>query len=157
MQILTILRCCFFLGVNVISFFMYRSRFCGLSSPKRSTNDFLCILKCGCPTPSSGRNLCRRERGCFKWMCVDQVHLHAYITFEDYTIFKNLATSLRNLNPTDPWRNQWITWNVFWISLYPDWQIDNGFLNRPIMARTHILVHRWGPRTRISALFRRRT
>ena len=30
-------------------------------------------------------------------MCVYQVHLHACITFEDYTIFKNLATSLRNL------------------------------------------------------------
>ena len=29
-------------------------------------------------------------------MCVYQVHLHAYITFEDYTIFKNLAISLRN-------------------------------------------------------------
>ena len=81
---------------------MSRSRFCGLSSRKRSTNDFLCILKCGCPTPSSGRNLCQRERGCFKWMCVDQVHLHAYITFEDYTIFKNLATSLRNLTQRTP-------------------------------------------------------
>ena len=32
--------------------------------------------------------------------------------------------------------------------LQPDWQID-----RPIMASTQILVHRWGPRTRISALF----
>ena len=28
-------------------------------------------------------------------MCVYQVHLHVYITFEDYTIFKNLAISLR--------------------------------------------------------------
>ena len=28
-------------------------------------------------------------------MSVYQVHLHAYITFEDYTIFKNLAISLR--------------------------------------------------------------
>ena len=32
-----------------------------------------------------------------------------------------------------------------------------GFFNRPIMARTQILVHRWGPRTRISVLFCRRT
>ena len=32
-----------------------------------------------------------------------------------------------------------------------NWQ---WFFNRPIMAHTQILVHRWGPRTRISALFR---
>ena len=32
-----------------------------------------------------------------------------------------------------------------------------AFFNRPIMARTQILVHRWGSRTRISALFRRPT
>ena len=31
------------------------------------------------------------------------------------------------------------------------------FLNRPIMARKQILVRCWGPRTRISALVRRRT
>ena len=35
------------------------------------------------------------------------------------------------------------------ISFHTDWQIDNGFFNRPIMAHTQILVHRWGPRTRI--------
>ena len=35
-------------------------------------------------------------------------------------------------------------------------KIDNGSFNRPIMARTQILIHRWGPRTSISALFRRR-
>ena len=29
-------------------------------------------------------------------------------------------------------------------SLKPDWQIDNGFLNRPIIAPTQILVHRQG-------------
>ena len=33
------------------------------------------------------------------------------------------------------------------------WQIDNGSFNRPIMARTQILVHRWRPRTGISAQF----
>ena len=40
--------------------------------------------------------------------------------------------------------------------LFPfvDWQIDNGFFNRPTIAGTPILVHRWGPRIRISALFR---
>ena len=32
------------------------------------------------------------------------------------------------------------------ISLQPDWQIDNGFFNRPIIGRTQILVHRWGPK-----------
>ena len=28
---------------------------------------------------------------------------------------------------------------------HPDWQIDNGFFDRPIMAHTKILVNRWGP------------
>ena len=37
-------------------------------------------------------------------------------------------------------------------------QIDNGFFNRPIIAHTQILVHRWGPRRiRIPALFHRQT
>ena len=42
--------------------------------------------------------------------------------------------------------------NEFRISLYPDWQIDNGFVKRPIMVHTQILVHRWGPRTRTSVV-----
>ena len=45
----------------------------------------------------------------------------------------------------------------FGISFHPDWQINNGLFNRPIIKRTQILVHRLGPRTRISALFRRRS
>ena len=32
-----------------------------------------------------------------------------------------------------------------------------AFFNRPIMTRARILVHSWGPRTRISALFHRRS
>ena len=32
-----------------------------------------------------------------------------------------------------------------------------AFFNRPIMMRIQILIHRWGPRTKISALFRRRS
>ena len=42
---------------------------------------------------------------------------------------------------------QWtqrITGNTFRIFLQPDWQNDNSFFNRPIMARTQTLVHRWG-------------
>ena len=54
--------------------------------------------------------------------------------------------------------DQRITGNAFWNSLHSDWQIDTGYFNMPIiMARTQILVHRWGPRTRTLALFRRRT
>ena len=41
---------------------------------------------------------------------------------------------------------------AFRISFQPDWQIDNDFFNRPIMASTQILIHRRRPRTRISAL-----
>ena len=56
-----------------------------------------------------------------------------------------------------PKQTQWITGRGFWISLQSDWQIDKAFFNRPIMASTQILVQRWGPRTRISALFHRQT
>ena len=42
--------------------------------------------------------------------------------------------------------------NEFRISLYPNWQIDNGFVKRPIIVHTQILVHRWGPTTRISVV-----
>ena len=38
-------------------------------------------------------------------------------------------------------------------SLQPDWQIDNGFFNRPIMAHTQIVVHRKGPRIKIWCCF----
>ena len=48
---------------------------------------------------------------------------------------------------------QRITGNAFWISYQPDWQIHSGIFNWPIMACTQILVHRWGPTTRISVLF----
>ena len=42
-------------------------------------------------------------------------------------------------------RTQRIPGSAFGISLHPFWQIDNGFFLRPIMARTQILVRRWGP------------
>ena len=45
-----------------------------------------------------------------------------------------------------------ITGNEFQISLQPVWQIDTGFLNKPIIA----LVYRFWPRTRISVLLRKR-
>jgi len=57
--------------------------------------------------------------------------------------------------PPPPRRTQRITRSAFRISFQSDWLIDNGIFNRPIMARTEILVHRWGPRSRILALFRR--
>ena len=54
-------------------------------------------------------------------------------------------------------RTQRITGSAFRISFQPDWLIDNAIFNRPIMARTQILVLRWRPKTRILVLFRRRT
>ena len=36
--------------------------------------------------------------------------------------------------------------SVFRISFHLDWQINNGFYNRPIMMCTEILVHSLGPR-----------
>ena len=44
---------------------------------------------------------------------------------------------------------------VLKICLHPDGQINKGFLNRPIMVCTQILVHRRGPGTRILTLFHR--
>ena len=38
-------------------------------------------------------------------------------------------------------RTQRTTRNAFQSSLQPDWQIGNGFFNRPIPAHTQILVH----------------
>ena len=46
-----------------------------------------------------------------------------------------------------------------WVSnfVYPDWQINNGFFNRPIMVRTQILVHSWGgPEQRFRRCFEER-
>ena len=40
-------------------------------------------------------------------------------------------------SPTDPTSY----WNSLGISLEPDWQIDNTFFDRPVMARTQILVY----------------
>ena len=45
-------------------------------------------------------------------------------------------------------RTKQCTGSVFRISFHTDWLIDNGFLNRPIIERAQILVHRWGPRAR---------
>ena len=38
-------------------------------------------------------------------------------------------------------RTQQITGRTLRISFHPDWQIDNGFFNRPVMTRTQILKH----------------
>ena len=43
------------------------------------------------------------------------------------------------------------------ISLQFGWLVNNGIFNKPIIAHTQILVHRWGPRTRVLALFHRCT
>ena len=37
------------------------------------------------------------------------------------------------------WDPNGLTGNVFWISLQPDWQINNGFLNRPIMVWDYLI------------------
>ena len=43
----------------------------------------------------------------------------------------------------DPQRIQRFTGNALRISFRSDWQINNGFFNRPITARTQILVLSW--------------
>ena len=72
---------------------------------------------------------------------------------------RRLVTSARqHWDPCSvPKQTQRIPGRGFWISLQSDWQIDKAFFNRPIMASTQILVQRWGPRTRISALIHRQT
>ena len=42
-----------------------------------------------------------------------------------------------------PQRIQQFTGNALRISFDSDWQINNGFFNRPITARTQILVLSW--------------
>ena len=44
-----------------------------------------------------------------------------------------------------PQRTQQETGSAFRISFHPDWQIDNGLFNRPIMTRTQILKHTGDP------------
>lgn len=51
-----------------------------------------------------------------------------------------------------PQGTQRITGKAFRIFFHTDYPIDNGFFNRPVLIRTQILVHRWEPSTRISAL-----
>ena len=56
-----------------------------------------------------------------------------------------LVTSVKQCwNPSTepPTDSQLLTRNAFQISFQPDWQINNGLFNTPIMARTQILVHR---------------
>ena len=43
-----------------------------------------------------------------------------------------------------PQRNKRFAGSAFPISFQPDWQVYNGIFKRPIMARTQILVHKWG-------------
>ena len=56
-----------------------------------------------------------------------------------------VATATQRRDPcSGPQRTQWITGNAFRISFHPDWQINSGFFNRPIMTPTQILVLSWG-------------
>ena len=57
---------------------------------------------------------------------------------------RNLAYPL--VPCVSPIQSQLITRNVFWISLQPDWQVNNDIFNRPIMVCIKILVHKWRAR-----------
>ena len=51
------------------------------------------------------------------------------------------------------------TGNAFQVSLQPDWQMDNGMFNNPVLACTQSLLHTVGEgrgRTRVLLLFFRR-
>ena len=65
------------------------------------------------------------------------------IYFRLLTPTKQLPNSRSQILVLSPQRTQKITGNVFRISFKPYWEIDNFFLNRPTMARTEILEHRW--------------
>ena len=67
-----------------------------------------------------------------------------------------LDSLLRRQHPcSGPKRTRQITGNAFRIFFQPNGQLTMPLFNRPILARTQILVHSWGLRTR-SALSRRR-
>ena len=55
----------------------------------------------------------------------------------------------------DPCSGLPMDWTNYWkcvshVPIQPDWQIDNGLFNRPVMVHTQILIHRWGPRKRFN-------
>lgn len=74
----------------------------------------------------------------------------AFVTYVNYLTFAS------NICKTAS-QDQQITESVFQISPQPDWQIDPWLFNMKSMAHYQILVHRSGPRTRISALAYRQT
>ena len=58
----------------------------------------------------------------------------------------SVSNALRNSTDNrvlGPQRIQRFTGNALRISFHSDWQINSGFFNRPITARTQILVHSW--------------
>ena len=75
---------------------------------------------------------------------------HDYFAFMRYSR-TSLATSSRKRSPIQNSARVYPCsgsptdstsyWNSLGISLEPDWQIDYTFFNRPVMARTQILVH----------------
>ena len=70
------------------------------------------------------------------------------------TLVSNVcATASADILVLGPQRTQPITRSVYQFSFHLGKQINNGFFNWPIMMHTQILVHRWRPRRRVSALF----
>ena len=99
-----------------------------------------------------------------KWKSIPTINIiFFFITGDHFVAFHNLFGlsrgvvrrrahgSRRNLAYplvpcVSPIQSQLITRNVFWISLQPDWQVNNDIFNRPIMVCIKILVHKGGAR-----------
>ena len=88
-----------------------------------------------------------------------RLFLTALACFADVNKHRLVMSAKKRSDPSvlGPKWTQWITGNELWISLQPNWQINNPLVNRSIMASAQILVHRWGPSTSISVLFRRQS
>ena len=69
--------------------------------------------------------------------------------------FTSVSNVLRNSTDNrvlGPQRIQLFTGNALRISFHSDWQINNGFFNRPITARTQILVLSWAQNKNFGAV-----
>ena len=131
---------------------LLESRMLGFGIQNRSSN----VKDCN-PVPGIFQN-----PGMF-WMPLPGANLNllyqAIIIMASSSLYPRSSTKILVLSPpphpppTDS-KNYWKCVSNFLSSRLEKQQF---FFNKPIMARIQILVHRWGLRTRISALFRRRT
>ena len=106
------------------------------------------IKKCHCFWVPSNDMFASARKAVFPAPITTAVHRLAVVAVSVRRIcHKKVQRSFLNQSldpPPPPIKNSWIRpciGRAIWISLQPDWQIDNNFFKRPVMAPTLILVH----------------